>query len=71
MQIGAGVGIGQRHQRRQGVDALGQILPGRFEQLRFGGGDVEDVVADLEHHAEAVAVFGERLHLGCGQPSGQ
>ncbi len=63
-QVGARIGIGQGHQGGQGVDALGQILPGRLEELTRRGGDVEDVVADLEHHAEAVAVLGERVHLG-------
>ena len=38
------VGISQRHEGGQRVDALGQVLPRRLLQLAVGGGDVEDVV---------------------------
>ncbi len=63
-EVGACIGIGQGHQRRQVVDAFGEILSGRLEELARGGRDVEDVVADLEHHAEAVAVLGQCVDLG-------
>ena len=38
--------------------------PGRLPQLALGADDVEDVVTDLEDHAEAVAELGEGLDLG-------
>ena len=43
----------QRAQHRQGVHALDHVVAGRLAELVVGGGDVEDVVDDLEHHAEA------------------
>ena len=54
-QLGTGHRIGQRQQHRQRVDALGQVLTGRLSQLGLGAHDVEDVVADLEDHAEVPA----------------
>ena len=50
-------------ERRQRVDALGEVLAGRLLQLAVGGGDVQDVVADLEDHAEAAPELGAGLDL--------
>ncbi len=70
-QIGPHVGLGQGHQGRQRVDALGQVLAGRLLQLAVAGGDVEDVVADLEDHAEAVPELGAGVDLGGREAAGQ
>ena len=66
-QVGAGVGVRERDQGGQRVDPLGQVLAGGLLQLAVGGGDVQDVVADLEHHAEAVAELGAGLDLAGGR----
>ena len=54
---GQGADDGQR------VDALDQVVAGGLAQLLVGGDQVEDVVDDLEDHAERVAVLGERLDV--------
>ncbi|TPW11933.1 MAG: hypothetical protein FD127_2943 [Acidimicrobiaceae bacterium] len=36
-------------------------MTGGLSELAIGGGDVEQVVDDLEHHSEGVAVGGERV----------
>src|SRR6056297_3136960 len=51
----------QRAQHRQGVDPLDDVVAGRLAELLVGGGDVQDVVDDLEHGAVGVAVLGERV----------
>lgn len=50
----------QGAQHRQRVHALDHVVTGRLAQLLVGGRDVEQVVGDLEHHAERFAVLGER-----------
>ena len=61
-QLGGGHTAGlQRAQHRQRVHALDHVVPGRLAQLLLGGGDVEQVVDDLEHHPEGLAVLGERV----------
>jgi hypothetical protein len=52
-QLGTGPGVAQGLQDRQGVDTLGQILARQLPQFLLGADDVEDVVAQLEEHAEA------------------
>ena len=47
----------------QGVHALGQVLPRRLLQLAVTRGDIKDVIADLEHHAEAAPELGVRADL--------
>ena len=51
----------QRAQHGQRVDAFDHVVPRRLAELFVGGGDVEDVVDDLEHGAVGVAVLGERI----------
>ena len=70
-QVGPRVGVVQGHQGRERVDPLGQVLARRLLQLAVGGGDVEDVVTDLEHHAEAVPELGAGVDFGRGKPAGQ
>ena len=67
-QLRAGVGVVEGEQDGQGVDPLGQVLAGRLAELLVGGDDVEDVVAQLEEHAEAAPEGGEGLDLGRGAP---
>ena len=67
----AGLGVAQGQEHRQGVDALGQVLAGGLAQLLLGGDHVEDVVAQLEEHAEAAAEGGERVHVAAGQAAGE
>ena len=55
----------------QGVDALGQVLAGGLAELLVGGDHVEDVVAELEEHAEAASEPREHVHLGAGQAAGE
>ena len=62
-QLRPDVGVVQGEQDRQGVDPLGQVLARRLAELLVGGDDVEDVVAELEDHAEALAEGGQRLDL--------
>ena len=42
-------------------------MPGGLAQFGVGGGDVEEIVDDLERHAEAVAEGGERVDVVAGQ----
>ena len=58
---------GERADHRQGVGALDEIVTGRLAQLLVGCGDIEQIVHDLERHAEAGAEGGERVDLGSGQ----
>jgi hypothetical protein len=51
----------KRAQHGQRVHALDHVVAGRLAQLLVGGRDVEQVVGDLEHHAERLAVLGERV----------
>ena len=52
---------------RQGVGALDEVVAGGLAQLLVGGGHVEQVVDDLERHAEAAPEGGEGVDLGPGQ----
>ena len=45
--------------------------PGELAELLLGADDVEDVVAELEEHAEAATEVGERVHLGARQAAGE
>src|ERR1019366_7859192 len=63
--------VAQRHQRRQVVNALGQVLPGRLAQLVVDGDDVQDVVAQLVNHAEAASELGQRVAYLGAVPGGQ
>ena len=53
---------------RQGVDALDQVVARRLAELLVGGGEVEDVVDDLEAHPEVVAERGQRVDVGPSTP---
>ena len=53
--------VGQRHEHRVGVDALSEVLARRLAQLAVDGGDVEDVVSELEDEADRLAVGVEGL----------
>ena len=53
--------VGERVDHRQRVDALEQVLACGLAERHVGGGEVEDVVDDLEAHAEVMAVAGERV----------
>ena len=64
-------GIGQRPDDRQGVDALDQVVAGGLAQLLVGADQVEDVVADLEGHAEGLPEGGQRLDSGPARPPRQ
>ena len=56
-----GVGRGLGHQHRQRRHALAQVGAGRLAGLVGLGGDVEDVVGELEGRADDLAVRRERL----------
>ena len=47
--------VQERSLHGERVDALSEVLAGRLAELRLCGDDVEDVVADLEDHAERLA----------------
>ena len=62
-----GVGRGLGHEDRQGRDALAQVGAGRLARLHRVGGDVDDVVGELERGADDLAVRRQRvLDLGRG-----
>ncbi len=62
MQPGVGgVGGGPGHQHRQRRDALAQVGAGDLAGLDRVGGDVEDVVGELERRADDLAVRRQRL----------
>ena len=62
-----GRGRGLRHQHRQRGDALAEVGAGGLAGLGRVGGDVDDVVGELEGGADDLAVRRERLlDLGAG-----
>jgi hypothetical protein len=52
---------GERAQHGQRVHAFDEVVTGRLAEALGAVGDVEDVVDDLEHHAEAPAPLGQRV----------
>ena len=53
----------------QGVDTIPQVRAGRLAEVLLGGGQVEQVVGDLERHAEGGAEEAQRLRLVFGAPA--
>ena len=70
-ELGAGDWVAQRQEHGQRVDPLRQVLTGGLAQLVVGGDDVEDVVAQLEEHAEAASERGQHVHVAARQAAGQ
>lgn len=58
---GVGVVRAERVEHRQGRHALAQVGAGRLARLHRLRGDVEQVVGELEGHADGLAVAGQRL----------
>ena len=58
--------LAQRVDHRQRVDALEEVVARGLAERVVGGGEVEDVVDDLEAHAEVTAEAGERVERGVG-----
>ncbi len=70
-QLRAGAGVAQGQEHRQGVDPFGEVLAGGLAELLVGGDHVEDVVAELEEHAEAASEVREDVDFGAGEPAGE
>ena len=61
---------GQRVDHRQGEHALDHVVTGGFTQLSLGGGQIQDVVHDLEHHPVGVPTGRECLDMVPRQSGG-
>ena len=63
--LGGGATL-ERMNDGHGGFAFAQIAGHWLAQDAFGGGEVEDIVDNLEGHAEIASVLAEALFLGCG-----
>ncbi len=62
LQAGVGTFGLERQQDGQGAHALAEVGAGHLARLGLGAGHVEDVVGELEAHAQVPAEAGEQVH---------